>query len=112
MAADDAAKKIWLRRLLFLLTTAPCPDRTLHGGSNIYILRITTGGYTWLGYHKIGIKTPRVLIPSADLPRYCGRSYCAIAVVFGLAIFGVVSQNDDEKYAHKKRRVRAVAWAP
>ena len=85
---------------------------TLRGGSNIYILGITPDGYTWLGYHKIGIKKPRVLIPSADLPRYCGRSYFAIAVVFGLAIFGVVSQNGDEKYAQKKRRVRAVAWAP
>ena len=82
------------------------------GGSKIYILRITSVGYTWLGYYKIGIKIPRVLIPSANLPCYCGRSYCTIAVYFGLMIFGVISQNDDEKDTHKKRRVRAVAWAP
>ena len=79
------------------------------GGINICLLRITPGRYTWLGYHEIGIKIPRVLVPLADIPRYCGRSYCVIAIYFGLAIFGVDLQNDNGKDAHRKWQVRAVA---
>ena len=55
-----------------------------HEDSNVCILKITPGRYIWLEHHEIDDNFPRVLMPSANLNRYCGWIYCAIIVYLGL----------------------------